>query len=60
MIITPMSTLTKGVASIIADPSLSGQIMEIHGESVTPRARPEYVDEDTRKNLETVWSLGYA
>lgn len=60
MTVTPMSTLTKGVASLIADPSLNGQIFEIHGESVTPRVQPEYVDEDSRKNLETFWNLGYA
>ncbi|SPO07180.1 probable short chain dehydrogenase/reductase [Cephalotrichum gorgonifer] len=60
MIITPMSTLTAGVARLIADPSLTGQVAEIHGESVTPRLPPDYVDEDSRKNLETFWNLGFA
>ncbi|PKS08039.1 hypothetical protein jhhlp_006651 [Lomentospora prolificans] len=60
MIVTPMSTLTKGVAQFIADPSLNGQVAEIHGDSVTIRAPPDYVDEDSRKNLETFWNLGYA
>lgn len=60
MIITPMSTLIRGVSQLIADPSLNGQILEIHGDSTTARQAPEYVDEDSRKNLETFWNLGYA
>jgi len=60
MIITPMSTLTKGVAQFVEDPSRTGQVVEIHGESVTLRQPPEFVDEDSRKNLETFWNLGYA
>lgn len=60
MIVTPMSTLTRGVSQLIADPSLNGQVLEIHGDSATPRQAPEYVDEDSRKNLETFWNLGYA
>lgn len=60
MIITPMSTLTNGVQSLISDPSLTGHISEVHGQSFTNREPPEYVDEDSRKNLETFWSLGYA
>lgn len=60
MVITPMSTLTNGVDDFITDPSLTGQVAEIHGDSVTLRPPAEFVDEDTRKNMETFWSLGYA
>ncbi|EXJ68062.1 uncharacterized protein A1O5_08677 [Cladophialophora psammophila CBS 110553] len=60
MILTPMSTLTRGVQQLVSDPSLTGQIAEIHGESVTLREPTPYVDEDTGTNIETFWSLGYA
>lgn len=60
MIITPMSTLVKGVAQFINDSHLSGEIAEIHGDSVTLRPPHEYVDEDSKKNLQNFWSLGYA
>ncbi len=60
MIITPMQTLTRGVAQIIANPDLTGAVAEIHGESVTLRPHQEYVDEESRKNLEMFWTLGYA
>ena len=60
MKITPMSTLTRGVAQLVADPSLTGRVAEIHGESVTFRGPPEWVDEDSKTNLEMFWTLGYA
>lgn len=60
MIITPMETLVRGVAQFVADPSLSGEIAEIHGDKVTLRPPHEYVDADTAKNLEVFWNLGYA
>lgn len=60
MIVTPMSTLTRGVANFIADPTLTGAVAEIHGPSVTLRDNYDYVDEDSKKNLETFWNLGYA
>lgn len=60
MIITPMSTLIKGVAQFMADPGVSGEVAEIHGSSVTLRPFHEYVDQDTKKNLDNFWSLGYA
>ncbi|EXJ77490.1 hypothetical protein A1O3_09716 [Capronia epimyces CBS 606.96] len=60
MIITPMSTLTRGVQQLVSDPSQTGQIAEIHGQSVTLREPLPYIDEDTGKNIETFWSLGYA
>lgn len=60
MIITPMSTLIKGVKKFVDDPTLNGEVAEIHGEHATLRPPHEYVDEDSKKNLERFWSLGYA
>jgi hypothetical protein len=60
MVVTPMSTLTRGVQQLVSDPSLSGQIAEIHGDHVTLSQPQSYVDEDTGKNIENFWSLGYA
>ncbi|KAI1370531.1 NAD(P)-binding protein [Hypoxylon crocopeplum] len=60
MIVTPKSTLVKGVAQLVGDPSISGTVAEIHGESVTLRVHHDYVDDDTKANLETFWKLGFA
>lgn len=60
MIITPISTLTRGVVQFIENPKLTGEIAEIHGDKVTLRPPHEFVDEDSRANLETFWGLGYA
>jgi hypothetical protein len=60
MVITPMETLIRGVAQFVADPSLSGEIAEIHGSKVTLRPPHEHVDEDSAKNLQVFASLGYA
>ncbi|KAJ5825357.1 hypothetical protein N7474_002495 [Penicillium riverlandense] len=60
MVLTPMSTAQKAVARFIEDPSLTGKVAELHGEHVTLADPPPYVDEDTGKNIETFWNLGYA
>lgn len=60
MVLTPMSTAQKAVARFIADPSLTGKVAELHGEHVTFTDPPPYVDEDTGRNIETFWNLGYA
>ncbi|KAL4898720.1 hypothetical protein BDV59DRAFT_197598 [Aspergillus ambiguus] len=60
MILTPMSTATRAVAQLVEDTSLTGKIAELHGEHVTFAEAPAYVDEDTGKNIETFWRLGYA
>ncbi|CAK7208575.1 hypothetical protein SEUCBS140593_000219 [Sporothrix eucalyptigena] len=60
MIMTPMSTLVKGVDEILSGKEPSGGLAEIHGDSVTFRAPPEYVDADSKKNLDNFWNLGYA
>lgn len=60
MILTPMSTATTAVSQFVNDPSLTGKIAELHGENVTIAEPPAYVDEDTGKNIENFWRLGYA
>ncbi len=60
MVVTPMATLVRGVAQLVAEPAVTGAVAEIHGDSVTFRAHPEYVDADSERNLETFWKLGYA
>lgn len=60
MVVTPMETLIRGVDQFLADPSLSGTVAEIHGDKVTMRPPHEYVDEESRQNIETFWRLGYA
>ncbi len=60
MIVTPMSTLVRGVAQLLNDPSLTGAVAEIHGEKVTLRAAHDFVDKDTETNLEIFRNLGYA
>lgn len=60
MIMTPMSTLVKGVDEMIAGEEPSGGVAEIHGDKVSFRAPPDYVDADSKKNLENFWNLGFA
>ncbi|KAI0380469.1 NAD(P)-binding protein [Hypomontagnella monticulosa] len=60
MVVTPQSTLVKGVAQLVGDQTITGTVAEIHGESVTLRPHHEYVDADTHANMETFWRLGHA
>lgn len=60
MILTPMATATRAAAQFVADESLTGKVAELHGEYVTFAEPPQYVDEDTGKNIEAFWKLGYA
>ncbi|KAK5948058.1 hypothetical protein OHC33_010899 [Knufia fluminis] len=60
MIVTPFSTLTRGVDQFVDDSALTGAIAEIHGASVTIRPSLDVVDEDSAANLEVFWNLGYA
>lgn len=55
-----MSTATTAVANFVDDMSLTGKIAELHGESITFAEAPSYVDEDTGKNIENFWTLGYS
>ncbi|KAM7221555.1 15-hydroxyprostaglandin dehydrogenase [Rhypophila decipiens] len=60
MVITPMTTLIRGVEEILSDETITGQVAEIHGAKVTFRPHHEYVDEDSRENLLVFERLGYA
>lgn len=60
MVLTPMSTATKAVDIFIQDPNLSGIVAEVHGDNVTFVNEPDYVDEDTKANIEMFWTLGHA
>lgn len=60
MILTPMETAIRGVEMLVGDASVTGKVAELHGEQVTFAEAPGYVDEDTGRNIETFWRLGYA
>ncbi|GFF54040.1 bacilysin biosynthesis oxidoreductase BacC [Aspergillus lentulus] len=60
MILTPMSTAARGVEQLVEDASLTGKVLELHGEEVTFAEPPAYVDQDTGTNIEMFWKLGYA
>lgn len=66
MTVTPMQVLLRGVDMFLADPSLTGQVAEIHGDGsdtskgVTIRPPHEFVDEASERNIEAFWGLGYA
>lgn len=60
MILTPMSTMAKAVALFEDDVERTGQVAEVHGQSVTVREVPAYVDKDSETNLTNFWNLGYA
>ena len=60
MILTPVSTAVNAVEEFVTNSRLTGVIAEISGDNFTFRAPPDFVDEDTGKNLETFWRLGYA
>jgi NAD(P)-dependent dehydrogenase (short-subunit alcohol dehydrogenase family) len=60
MILTPMSTLQRAVEGFESDEKRTGVVVEVHGESVTVREAPGYVDSDSESNLKRFWGLGYA
>lgn len=60
MVVTPISTLTRGVAQFIEKPNLTGEVAEIHGDNVTLRPPHEFVDEDSRANFDNFWKHGVA
>lgn len=60
MILTPMETAIKAVEKLVGDVSLTGKVAELHGEHVTFAEPPAYVDENTKRNIEMFWNLGYA
>ncbi|KAK8120206.1 hypothetical protein PG999_004326 [Apiospora kogelbergensis] len=60
MVVTPMSTLIRGVDQLLGDRKTTGAVAEIHGDSVTLRPHLDYVDADSKANLDNFWRLGYA
>ncbi|QKX59957.1 uncharacterized protein TRUGW13939_07099 [Talaromyces rugulosus] len=60
MIITPMSTVTRAVETLLTDSSLTGKIAELYEGNVTFVEQPAYADENVKKNIEMFWNLGYA
>ena len=60
MILTPMETAIKAVEKLVGDVSLTGKVAELHGEHATFAEPPAYVDENTKRNIEMFWNLGYA
>jgi NAD(P)-dependent dehydrogenase (short-subunit alcohol dehydrogenase family) len=60
MIITPMSTVTRAVETLLTDSSLTGKIAELYEGNVTFAEQPDYADENVKKNIEMFWNLGYA
>ena len=60
MLLTPMSVAIDAVNEFVMNSRLSGVTAEISGEKFTVREPPEMVDEMTKKNFDTFWSLGYA
>ena len=60
MILTPISVAVDAVREFVTKPELTGSTAEISGDKFTLRSPPEFVDEITKKNFDTFWSLGYA
>jgi len=55
-----MSTLVDTVKHLIAEPSLTGSVAEVHGDKMTISLPQPYVDEPTEKNIEMFWTFGSA
>lgn len=60
MVLTPVSTAVNAVEEFVRKPELTGVIAEVSGEKFTFRQAPEFVDVDTKNNIEMFWKLGYA
>ncbi|KAF6836454.1 hypothetical protein CPLU01_03738 [Colletotrichum plurivorum] len=57
MVVTPMSTLIKGLR-LVEDPSINGQVGEIHDDEPTVRDPPyNFVSEGSRHNAEKSWEM---
>lgn len=60
MALTPMQTAINAVDRLMGDPSLTGRVLELHGESFSFAEQQEFVNDGTRDNIEMFWKLGYA
>lgn len=50
--------MMRGVQLLVSDSLLSGQVAVVHDDNVTMSFPPAFVDEDTEKNIATLWKLG--
>jgi hypothetical protein len=55
-----MSTAINAVQEFLSNPQLTGRTAEVSGDKITFREPPEFVDEITRQNIATFWTMGYA
>ena len=60
MHITPMATAMNAVDRLLGDTSLTGRVVELHGEKFNFAEQKEFADEGTKNNIEMFWKLGYA
>ncbi|RJE26345.1 short chain dehydrogenase reductase [Aspergillus sclerotialis] len=60
MHITPMATAINAVDKLLGDTSLTGRVVELHGENFSFAEQKEFADEGTKNNIEMFWKLGYA
>jgi hypothetical protein len=60
MVVTPMTTMTRAVEQFITDSSRTGQVAELHGDTITLRKHAEYADADVAHNNKMFWNLGHA
>lgn len=58
MVVTPMETLISGVSRLVSDPTLNGQLAEIHDKGVSLRDPPyEFLSEGTAHNFKKSWEM---
>jgi hypothetical protein len=60
VVMTPIETFVRAVQQVIVDPSMSGQVVVAHGDSVTHVPARIHVDEDTAYNIGYLHSTGIA
>jgi hypothetical protein len=60
MVITPMETMKRAVAQFMTDASRTGEVAELHGDSITMRPHADYADADVAHNNKMFWELGHA
>lgn len=59
VVVTPMETLVRAVTMLVSDRTLSGEIAELHRESISFPAAPPVEHDETQQNMEVFWKLGY-
>lgn len=57
--VTPMETLVKAVTIFVTDRTRSGEVAELHRESISFPVQPPFEHDETRQNMEVFWKLGY-